>query len=107
MSRDHAAEPAGRGQEQERRVRRLARVHGVVQGVGFRWATSARAEQLRVDGTVRNLWDGTVEADVEGDTSAVAALIDWLQDGPPSARVDRVEVTEKDPRGRTDFRITD
>ncbi|UVY85620.1 acylphosphatase [Brachybacterium sp. NBEC-018] len=79
-------------------LRRVVRVHGRVQGVGFRWATAQEAERLGVAGTVRNLLDGTVEADVEGPAAAVGALVDWLGHGPPSARVERTEVTERAPR---------
>lgn len=93
--------------EEERPViRRTARVSGLVQGVGFRWATADRAEELGVHGTVRNLWDGTVEADIEGDPAAVRQMIDWLREGPSSARVDEVEVQEHEPRHAADFRIT-
>ena len=79
-------------------LRRVVRVPGRVQGVGFRWATAQEAERLGVAGTVRNLLDGTVEADVEGAAAEVVSLVDWLGHGPPSARVDRTEVTVRAPR---------
>lgn len=88
-------------------LRRVVRVHGRVQGVGFRWATAREAERLGVAGTVRNLLDGTVEADVEGPAAEVASLVDWLGHGPPSARVARTEVTERSPHAAPppDFRV--
>lgn len=85
--------------------RTVARVHGLVQGVGFRWAAAARAEKLGLAGTVRNLLDGTVEADLEGEEEAVGAMLDWLAQGPPSARVEKVEHREEPPRGARGFRI--
>lgn len=88
-------------------IRRIARISGRVQGVGFRWATRARAEEFGVHGTVRNLLDGTVEADAEGDATAVDALLAWLHDGPRTAAVDAVEVSEARPRGTQGFTITD
>lgn len=87
-------------------IRRIVRVSGRVQGVGFRMATADRAAQLEVHGTVRNLLDGTVEADVEGDDQAVAQLVEWLGHGPRSARVTSAEIREAAPRGVEGFRVT-
>ncbi|MFC0672932.1 acylphosphatase [Brachybacterium hainanense] len=88
------------------RIRRIVRVHGRVQGVGFRWSAADAARRLHVTGTVRNLWDGTVEADVEGTPQAVADMLEHLASGPPSARVDSLDVREGAPRGATGFTIT-
>lgn len=74
--------------EAERSVR--CRVSGRVQGVHFRAATAMQARRLGLRGQVRNLPDGGVEVIAGGRAGAVAALIDWLQRGPPLARVDAV-----------------
>jgi acylphosphatase len=87
-------------------IRRTVRVSGRVQGVGFRWAAADRAEQLGVAGTVRNLLDGTVEADVEGPSDAVEQMLAWLREGPASAHVTGTEVREDVPRGLDAFRIS-
>lgn len=86
-------------------VRRTARVRGSVQGVGFRMATAQEAERLGVTGTVRNLVDGTVEADVEGAPDAVERMLAWLHEGPSSARVEDVDVSEGTPRGAASFEV--
>jgi acylphosphatase len=70
---------------------RLVRVGGLVQGVGYRYATVRRARELGVVGWVRNRHDGTVEALVQGPTANVAALIDWMRCGPPGAGVTRLD----------------
>ncbi|MEV7528985.1 acylphosphatase [Agrococcus sediminis] len=87
------------------RIRRRFVVHGSVQGVGFRMATAHEARRLGVAGGVRNRVDGAVEAEVEGTADAVRAMGAWLAQGPPSARVDRVDAAEAEPRGDEGFRI--
>ncbi len=81
-------------------------MHGSVQGVGFRWAASAEADRLGVAGSVRNRFDGTVEAEVEGTADAVDAMAAWLAHGPSSARVDRVDAVDVEARGDEGFRIS-
>ncbi len=67
-------------------------VEGLVQGVAFRAATVDAARRLGVNGWVRNLPDGRVEAEAEGERSRVEALVAWCRHGPPAARVDGVQV---------------
>jgi acylphosphatase len=69
-------------------------VSGRVQGVGFRYSMLAEAERLGVTGWVRNRRDGAVEAVVDGDPAAVAAMIAWAKSGPPGARVTGVAVSD-------------
>lgn len=87
-------------------VRRIVRVRGRVQGVGYRMDAAAAASRLGIAGTVRNLLDGTVEADVEGAGQAVEAMLAHLREGPPWAAVDGIDVRRAEPRGTTGFRIT-
>ena len=76
------------------RIRRRAVVRGVVQGVGFRASTREQARTLGVSGVARNLLDGSVEVEAEGDRQDVEALLAWLRQGPPWSRVERVDVDE-------------
>jgi len=87
-------------------VRRIVRVRGRVQGVGFRMDAAAAASRLGVGGTVRNLLDGTVEADVEGTREAVESMIEHLRQGPAGARVEGIDVRRETPRGADSFRVT-
>lgn len=79
------------------RTQRL-RVHGRVQGVWFRESMRLEAERLEVAGWVRNAPDGTVEAVIQGAPEAVEALIEWARQGPPLARVERIEIDEAQGR---------
>jgi acylphosphatase len=67
------------------------RVHGSVQGVGFRYFAAQQAQQLGIAGYARNLPDGTVEVEAEGTLSALESFRDALAQGPPSAGVSRLE----------------
>ena len=66
-------------------------VTGRVQGVGYRYATRDLAERLGVTGWVRNLPSGQVEVFAQGPSTAVDALIAWLEQGPRWASVTGVE----------------
>ena len=65
-------------------------VSGRVQGVAFRAYTRAQANALDLRGYARNLPDGRVEVLAVGDAAAIERLAEWLQHGPPLARVDAV-----------------
>ena len=80
-------------------------VIGRVQGVAFRWNARARAEELGLAGWVRNLYDGRVEAWVEGDDGAVRSMLAWLEQGPPGARVTGTQVSEREPAGLSGFEV--
>jgi len=69
-------------------------ITGRVQGVYYRAATAARAQQLQLRGSVRNLPDGRVEVIAAGDDGALRELAAWLWHGPPAAQVDGVLVEE-------------
>ena len=73
-------------------VRARVLVSGIVHGVAFRAFTQRQALRLNLLGGVRNLDDGRVEAIIEGVRKDVDALIELLRQGPPMARVERVEI---------------
>jgi acylphosphatase len=76
----------------EPRIRRRVVVSGRVQGVFFRGATQEAARARGVDGWVRNLPDGRLEAVFEGEATAVEALVEFCRSGPRGARVEAAEV---------------
>ena len=78
------------------KLTRQLRIHGRVQGVWYRESMRQQAQRLGVTGWVRNRSDGTVEAVVQGAAGAVEAMIEWARQGPPSAKVERVDIADSD-----------
>ncbi|RMF60801.1 MAG: acylphosphatase [Calditrichaeota bacterium] len=82
-------------------------VKGRVQGVGFRWFVYQEARKLDVKGVVRNLYNGDVEIEAEGESAAIERLISAVRKGPIFARVAEVVVEPMHYTGRFDsFEIT-
>jgi acylphosphatase len=67
------------------------RIRGRVQGVGYRAWTQRTAKKLKLVGWVRNLSDGSVEAQAQGSPDAISAFLSACQSGPLLARVTEVD----------------
>lgn len=80
-------------------------VSGTVQGVFYRASTRDAARDRGVDGWVRNLPDGRVEAVFEGPEPAVEEMIEWCHTGSEQATVRDVEVEYDSPEGIDGFEI--
>jgi len=87
------------------RVRAHVFVSGRVQGVYYRASTRDKAREEGVDGWVKNLDDGRVEAVFEGPKRAVDAMTEWCETGSRAANVRSVEVTTAEPAGIEGFEI--
>ena len=74
-------------------VTRHLQISGRVQGVGFRYSMQQEAARLGLTGWVRNRRDGRVEALLQGNEEAVAALTEWARRGPAGAHVAELRVT--------------
>jgi acylphosphatase len=88
-----------------------ARVHiyvsGRVQGVFFRDHTQKWAYSLGLTGWVKNLYDGRVEAMIEGEKEKAESLIQKIKEGPPFAQVNDVEEHWEEFQDQySDFKIT-
>jgi acylphosphatase len=71
---------------------------GRVQGVFYRAMAREHAEALGLQGFAKNLPDGSVELDAQGEEESLCDFLRWCQHGPPGARVDDVEVDWKPPQ---------
>lgn len=87
------------------RTRAHVYVEGTVQGVYFRANTRDEARRRGVDGWVRNLPDGRVEAVFEGDVETVEAMVQWCHEGSPAATVESVDVEYETPTAIDGFEI--
>jgi acylphosphatase len=69
-----------------------AKIHGKVQGVGFRFETLRKAKELGLAGFVRNDHDKTVYVEAQGPSANVDRFLHWLEHhGPAEAEIGRVE----------------
>ena len=79
-------------------------VQGIVQGVGFRFSARHMANSLGVKGFVKNLPNGEVYLEAEGNEAQVNEFVKWCKKGPSSARVRNAEVHEGEYKG---YRVFD
>ena len=73
------------------------RVHGRVQGVGFRYFVQRAGNRLGLTGKVRNRPDDTVEIVVAGDAELIGEFVREVTKGPPLSRVERLEIEDIAP----------
>ena len=69
-------------------------ISGRVQGVGFRYFVLRKAEELQINGWVKNTPDGKVEIEAEGGEEQLSTFIDWMKIGPQRAVVSTMSVEE-------------
>ena len=77
----------------QKRVHAVA--EGLVQGVGYRWFIAKTAERFGLKGYVRNLFDGTVEMEIQGDAEHFGKFFAEAQKGPFGASVSNIKRVEK------------
>ena len=65
-----------------------------MQGVFFRASTKEKADALNISGMVRNEPDGSVYVEAEGEEENLKAFIQWCQQGPPRASVQKLDLFE-------------
>jgi acylphosphatase len=80
-------------------------VKGKVQGVSFRAATKAVADQLGVKGSIKNEPNGDVFIEAEGDKFALEMFLDWCNEGPQGAEVNLVETNEGELKNYRNFEV--
>ncbi len=81
------------------------RIGGKVQGVFFRASTKTMADQLHVNGLVRNEPDGGVYIEAEAEEDNLNRFIDWCRHGPARAKVMTFVIVEGPQKGYVEFEI--
>lgn len=66
-------------------------VSGRVQGVGFRYHVQMQAGKLKLSGFVRNLENGDVYIEVQGEAEPIAVFRQAIEHDIPFARVDEIK----------------
>ncbi|MGM0845280.1 MAG: acylphosphatase [Bacillota bacterium] len=70
-------------------------VEGHVQGVGFRYFTKNKADELKISGWAKNLDDGSVEITAQGNEFNIEQFVTFVKNGAsPSSRVDTCHINE-------------
>jgi acylphosphatase len=80
-------------------------IKGKVQGVWYRASAQEQAEKLGLRGFVKNLADGSVYAEVEGEQDSVESFVVWANKGPENALVGEVIVKQQEPKIFETFKI--
>lgn len=80
-------------------------VQGKVQGVGFRYATKATADQLGVRGTVKNEKDGSVSIEAEAEETLLDLFLDFCHEGPEGAEVTSLQQHEGELKNYRNFEV--
>ena len=76
-------------------IRKHIIFHGRVQGVGFRYWSCMIATELGLTGWVENLWDGSVQIEIQGPRLQVEKFLPAVEEGS-FVRIDYAEETEMD-----------
>ena len=87
-------------------VRKHIVFYGRVQGVGFRYHSYYAANSLGLTGTVRNLYDGSVEMEVQGSREAIDELVRRLN-GQRFIDISDMSVRDMPLAEERSFEITD
>ena len=80
-------------------------IFGRVQGVGFRYYTQKRAQELNLKGFVRNKANGSVYIEAEGEESSLQLFVYWCKNGPDSSRVLNMDYQYCNVFGYEDFKV--
>lgn len=80
-------------------------IFGRVQGVFFRHFSKVEARKLKIQGLVKNLPDGSLYLEVEGEEKNLEKFTKWCRKGPAFAKVEQIKVSEAPPKNFNKFEI--
>lgn len=85
-------------------VRKHFYFSGRVQGVGFRFQAARLAQAIRLTGYVKNLWDGRVEMEAQGEEKLIWDLVSALH-RQPYIRIEDMEVKDMELKNERGFQM--
>lgn len=86
-------------------TRRRFQIYGRVQGIGYRWFVQEMGERYSLTGWVRNVENGSVETEAQGDLESLELFISDLKNKCRLALVRDISVTELPEKNETGFEI--
>lgn len=81
------------------------KITGKVQGVFFRAMSKAVADQLGIKGSARNVADGSVFIEAEGDDFSLELFLEFCQKGSDRSVVENVTAIEGELKNYTNFEV--
>jgi acylphosphatase len=80
-------------------------ITGTVQGVGFRYDIKETADKLGIRGYARNMRDGSVVIEVEGEENLIENFFEWCKTGRHLARIEQIKTEQGKIRGYREFEV--
>jgi len=80
-------------------------IYGLVQGVFFRTSAKEQADSLNLTGFAKNMPDGSVYIEAEGEENSLDKFVKWCNSGPSMARVEKVVVSEGSLKNFKEFEV--
>lgn len=82
------------------------KIYGLVQGIFFRATAKEEADKLGLTGFAKNMPDGSVCIEAEGEKNKLDKFIKWCNKGPSMAQVEKVEVSESHLKKFKEFSVS-
>jgi acylphosphatase len=80
-------------------------ISGRVQGVGFRFSARNMARIYGIKGYVKNLPNGDVYIEAEGEEPEMQHFLIWCNKGPDHAYIDSLHISDADVKGYSSFEV--
>ncbi len=80
-------------------------IKGKVQGVFYRATAKKVADQLGVNGWIKNTKEGNVEVIATSNEETLNEFVNWCKQGPKGSKVTDVVLTTKNPEAFNGFSI--
>jgi len=81
------------------------KIHGRVQGVGYRHSAATIARYIGIKGFIQNEMDGGVYIEAEGNRNQLDEFVGWCRKGPGLGNVQSIEIETAPPKNHHKFQI--